>query len=116
MTSKASLLGPAEADEACWRDDEIKLGEEEGWKAAADSCHMLLSRAAIGPWQDLSLPVQKGRHLRSGEQRSEPQGHLNTDILASWRSPEMPPTLMEVPLSLVKHASVSPAKGEFSHF
>lgn len=42
-------FGPVEADEACWRDDEIKLGEEEGRKAAADLCHMLLSRAAIAP-------------------------------------------------------------------
>lgn len=76
-------FGPVEADEACWRDDEIKLGEKEGRKVAADLCHMLLSREAIAPEQDLSLPVQKGRHLRSGEQRSEPQGHLNTGLLAS---------------------------------
>lgn len=116
MTSNASLLGPAEDEQACWRDYEIKLGKEEGRKAAVDSCHMLFSRAAGAAELKLSLPVQKGRHLRSGGERSEPQGHLNSGLLASGRNPEMPPHSRQVPLPSVKHASVSPAKGESSHF
>jgi len=114
VTLKASLLGPVEDDQACWRDYEIRLGKEEGQKAAVDLGHMLFSRAAGE--LDLSLPVQKGRHLRSGGERSEPRGHLNTGLLASRRNPEMPPHSRQVPLPSVKHASVFPAKGEFSHF
>lgn len=40
------FLDPLEDDRACWRDYEIKLGEEEGRKVAVDSCPMLLRRAA----------------------------------------------------------------------
>lgn len=41
MTSNVSLLGPVEGDQACWRDYEIKLGEEESREAVVDRCHML---------------------------------------------------------------------------
>lgn len=34
-----------EGDQACWRDYEIKLGEEEGWEALVDWCHMLFIKA-----------------------------------------------------------------------
>lgn len=45
MTLNASLLGPVRRGQAYWRDDEIRLGEAEGWKAVVDCCHMLFRKA-----------------------------------------------------------------------
>lgn len=113
VTLNASLLGPAQDDQACWRDYEIRLGEEEGRKAAVDRCHMLFRRATAA---SDSLPVQGGRPLRPrGQKEVRPWGHLNTGLRGSRRDTEMPPASQRVFLPSVKHVSVSPAKGEFNH-
>lgn len=63
MTLNASLLGPVAGDQACWRDYEIKLGEEEGREAVVAGCHVLFIRAAAAA--ELFFDRPDRQHLRS---------------------------------------------------
>ena len=71
MTPNASLLGPVEGDQACWRDYEIKLGKEESRGAVVDPCHMLFIKRAASAELFFDCPERQacevsGSHVNDG--------------------------------------------------
>ena len=108
MTLNASLLGPVEGDQACWRDYEIKFGEEEGCEAVVDWCHMLFIKAAAAAELFFERPDRQASKVS--------RSHVNTGLLGSYRDMEMPPKPWRVPIPSLKHVSFSPARGDFAHF
>lgn len=66
MTLNVSLLGPVERDQTCWRDYEIKLGEEEGGEAGVDWCHMLFIKAAASAELFFDCPDSQASEVSGG--------------------------------------------------
>lgn len=108
MTSNASLLGPVEGDQACWRDYEIKLGEEESREAVVDRCHMLFIKGAASAELFFDCP--------DGQACEVSGSHVNSRLVGSYRNLEMSPKPWRVPVPSLKHVSVSPTRSEFTHF
>lgn len=106
MTLNASLLGPVKEDQACWSGYEIQLGEEEGHEAPVDWCHMLFIKAAAAARLFFGCPDRQAPKVS--------WGHLNPGLPGSHR--KCPQTQDKCHVPSLEHASVSPARDEFSHF
>lgn len=93
--------------QACWRDYEIKLGEEESREAVVDQCHMLFIKGAASA--ELFFDCPDG-------QACEVSGSHKQQTCSSYRNLEMSPKPWRVPVPSLKHVSVSPTRSEFTHF